>query len=109
MKILFVSVILFCGASTTIMCFHSDAQLPLIFQNFYYMFYGENKELPLLLAVPYSIGLGVGILVFFNHFSKFAMSKDPTPIEVEMTTYEKETIQSTIEQLNRKKERRDGA
>ena len=28
MKILFVSVILFCGASTTIMCFHSDAQLP---------------------------------------------------------------------------------
>ena len=109
MKILFVSVILFCGASTTIMCFHSDAQLPLIFQNFYYMFYGENKELPLLLAVPYSIGLGVGILVFFNHFSKFVMSKDPTPIEVEMTTYEKETIQSTIEQLNRKKERRDGA
>ena len=88
-KILFVSAVLFCGAATTIMCFHSDTQLPLIFQNYYAMAYGENTELPKL--------------VFFNHFSKFALSKDPTPIEVEMTTYEKETITSTIEQLGRKK------
>ena len=102
-KILFVSAVLFCGAATTIMCFHSDTQLPLIFQNYYAMAYGENTELPKLVTIPYSIGLVVGILVFFNHFSKFALSKDPTPIEVEMTTYEKETITSTIEQLGRKK------
>ena len=102
-KILFVSAVLFCGAATTIMCFHSDTQLPLIFQNYYAMAYGENAELPKLVTIPYSIGLVVGILVFFNHFSKFALSKDPTPIEVEMTTYEKETITSTIEQLGRKK------
>lgn len=103
-KILFVSAVLFCGAATTIMCFHSDTQLPLIFQNYYAMAYGENAELPKLVTIPYSIGLVVGILVFFNHFSKFALSKDPTPIEVEMTTYEKETITSTIEQLGRKKQ-----
>ena len=102
-KILFVSAVLFCGAATTIMCFHSDTQLPLIFRNYYAMAYGENTELPKLVTIPYSIGLVVGILVFFNHFSKFALSKDPTPIEVEMTTYEKETITSTIERLGRKK------
>lgn len=102
-KILFVSAVLFCGAATTIMCFHSDTQLPLIFQNYYAMAYGENQGLPKLVTIPYSIGLAVGILVFFNHFSKFALSKDPTPIEVEMTTYENETITSTIEQLERKK------
>lgn len=102
-KILFVSAVLFCGAATTIMCFHSDTQLPLIFQNYYAMAYGESQELPKLVTIPYSIGLVVGILVFFNHFSKFALSKDPTPIEVEMTTYEKETITSTVEQLERKK------
>lgn len=102
-KILFVSAVLFCGAATTIMCFHSDTQLPLIFQNYYAMAYGENQELPKLVTIPYSIGLVTGILVFFNHFSKFALSKDPTPIEVEMTTYEKETMTSTIEQLGRKK------
>ncbi|MCI7656597.1 stage V sporulation protein AA [Anaerotignum sp.] len=105
-KILFVSAVLFCGAATTIMCFHSDAQLPLIFQNYYAMAYGESQELPKLVTIPYSIGLVVGILVFFNHFSKFALSKDPTPIEVEMTTYENETITSIIEQLDRKKRRR---
>lgn len=103
-KILFVSAVLFCGAATTIMCFHSDSQLPLIFQNYYAMAYGGNQQLPKLVTIPYSIGLVTGILVFFNHFSKFALSKDPTPIEVEMTTYEKETMTSTIEQLGRKKQ-----
>lgn len=101
-KILFVSAVLFFGAATTIMCFHSDTQIPLIFQNYYKIFLGENQELPPLLTVPYSIGLVIGIGVFFNHFSKIAMSKDPTPIEVEMTTYEDETVRSTIEQLSRK-------
>lgn len=101
-KIVFVSAVLFFGAATTIMCFHSDTQIPLIFQNYYKIFLGESQELPPLLTIPYSIGLVVGIGVFFNHFSKIAMSKDPTPIEVEMTTYEEETVLSTIEQLSRK-------
>lgn len=102
-KILFVCAVLFCGAATTIMCFHSDTQLPLIFRNYYYLFYGENSDLPMILILPYSIGLFVGILVFFNHFSKFALSKDPTPIEVEMTTYENETVTSMVEHLSQKK------
>lgn len=104
-KVFFVSAVLFCGAATTIMCFHSDTQLPLIFRNYYYMFYGENQDLPLILVLPYSIGLLTGILVFFNHFSKLAISKDPTPIEVEMTTYENETITSMIEQLSQEKKK----
>lgn len=104
-KILFVSAVLFCGAATTIMCFHSDTQLPLIFRNYYYLFYGENRDLPLILVLPYSIGLLAGILIFFNHFSIAAISKDPTPIEVEMTTYENETITSMIEQLNQEKKK----
>lgn len=105
-KILFVSAVLFCGAATTIMCFHSDTQLPLIFQNYYYIFFGENKDLPLLLALPYTLGLVVGILVFFNHFSKMALSKDPTPIEVEMHTYEQETVTSKIKELSKQQERK---
>ena len=38
-KVAFVSLVLFVGASTTIMCFHSDTQLPLIFENMYYLFF----------------------------------------------------------------------
>ena len=103
LKVVFVSAVLFMGAATTIMCFHTDVQLPLIFQNIYYIFYGENKEMPALLSVPYSIGLGFGIIIFFNHFSKFSLTDDPTPIEIEMTTYEKETNASVIDFLEKKR------
>ena len=103
MKVAFVSLILFIGAATTIMCFHSDTQLPLIFQNVYYIFYGENKELPSLLSVPYSIGLGLGIIIFFNHFARFFLTQDPTPIEIEMTTYEKEANANMIDTLEKRK------
>ena len=48
-KVSFVSFILFVGAATTIMCFHTDVQLPLIFQNIYYIFFGENREMPAIL------------------------------------------------------------
>lgn len=102
-KIAFVSLVLFVGAATTIMCFHTDVQLPLIFQNIYYIFFGENRELPALLSIPYSIGLGLGIIIFFNHFSKASLTDDPTPIEIEMTTYEKETNASVIDYLGRRK------
>lgn len=102
-KVGFVSMILFIGAATTIMCFHTDVQLPLIFQNIYYIFYGENREMPALLSIPYSIGLGLGIIIFFNHFSKISLTEDPTPIEIEMTTYEKETNASVVDFLGRRK------
>lgn len=102
-KVAFVSMILFIGAATTIMCFHTDVQLPLIFQNIYYIFFGENREMPALLSIPYSIGLGLGIIIFFNHFSKVSLTDDPTPIEIEMTTYEKETNASVIDFLGRRK------
>ncbi|MBQ9091777.1 MAG: stage V sporulation protein AA, partial [Anaerotignum sp.] len=85
------------------MCFHTDTQLPLIFQNIYYIFFGENKDMPALLSIPYSIGLGLGIIIFFNHFSKISLTEDPTPIEIEMTTYEKETNASVIDFLGRRK------
>lgn len=78
-------------------------QLPLIFENMYYLFFEESKEVPKLLSIPYSIGLGLGIIVFFNHFSKITLTQDPTPIEIEMTTYEKETNASVIDHLNRRK------
>lgn len=100
-KVFLICIILFAGAATTIMCFHSDTQLPIIFQNYYYMFFGENVDMPAILSIPYSIGLAVGVMVFFNHFSKVSITDDPTPIEIEMTTYEKETNASVVDKLNR--------
>lgn len=102
LKVAFVFFILLAGASTAIMSFHSDAQMPKIFENYYYIFFGQNNDMPSILTIPYTIGLGVGIIVFFNHFSKFYITNDPTPIEVEMTTYEKETVASVVDALNKR-------
>lgn len=101
-KIAFVFIVLMAGASTAIMSFHSDAQMPKIFENYYYIFFRQNVDMPSIIAIPYSIGLAVGIIVFFNHFSKIYITKDPTPIEVQMTTYEKETVANIVDTLSSK-------
>ena len=99
----FVCVVLFGGAMTAIMSFHSDAQMPAVFQNMYRIFFGIEATKPYIIYIPYSIGLAVGIIVFFNHFGLKKITEDPTPIEVEMTTYEKESDESVIDRLEKEK------
>lgn len=108
LKIVFISTILFTGAATAIMSFHSDAQIPKVFQNYHEIFFGEYKEDPLIIEIPYSIGLALGIIVFFNHFGGKKITNDPTPIEVEMSVYETEIVDTVIEYLN-KNEKGDGS
>ncbi len=108
LKVAVIFVILFAGASTAIMSFHSDAEMPSILRNYYYIFFREYVDNPVILVVPYSIGLAVGIIVFFNHFSKLYVTKDPTPIEVQMTTYEKETVANMVDTLEKEKQQKSG-
>lgn len=102
-KILFVALLLLAGSATAIMSFHSDAQIPTIFENYYYIFFNERVENPLIIDLPYSIGLAVGIIVFFNHFSGKKLTNDPTPIEVEMSIYEDQVSDNIIDNLNTEK------
>ena len=88
---------------TAIMSFHSDAQIPTVFQNMYKIFFGVESSKPYVIYIPYSIGLAVGIIVFFNHVGMKKISRDPTPIEVEMTTYENESAESIIDRLGKEK------
>ena len=103
LKIVFVALLLLFGSATAIMSFHSDAQIPTVFENYYYMFFNERVENPMIIDLPYSIGLAVGIIVFFNHFSGKKLTNDPTPIEVEMTAYEKEVSDNIIDNLSTEK------
>ena len=103
LKIAFVSVVLFIGAATAIMSFQSDGEISKIMEGYYNMFYGKTEHSPWLLEIPYSIGLAVGITVFFNHFSRSKESKDPTPIEIQMTVYEQQTVSSMIDSIENEK------
>ena len=108
LKIAFVALVLLTGSSTAIMSFHSDAQIPKVFENYYKIFYGKTEKNPLILDIPYSIGLAVGIIVFFNHFMGKKITDDPTPIEVEMSLYETEVNETMLDILNTQKSAEKG-
>ncbi len=103
-----VTVMLAAGSATAIMSFHSDAQMSKVFENYYYIFFGEHAKNPAVIHLPYSIGLAVGIIVFFNHFSGKKLTKDPTPIEVEMSVYEQQVTDNQIDTLNEEKKTNGG-
>ena len=54
-----------------------------------------------ILEISYSIGLAIGIIVFFNHIGGRRITKDPTPIEVEMRIYETDVNTALIETSDR--------
>lgn len=102
-KIAFVALVLFAGSATAIMSFHSDAQMATVFENYYYIFFGERVENPAIIDLPYAIGLAVGIVVFFNHLGNKKLTSDPTPIEVELSVYENDVNTNIIDTLSKEK------
>ncbi len=100
LKVAFVSIVLLVGSASAIMSFHTDAQMGKVFEKFYSIIFNKESSRPLIIEIPYSIGLASGIIVFFNHFIGKKITDDPTPIEVEMTTYEGNVIDTMIDTLN---------
>ena len=100
LKIASIVLVLMAGSSTAIMSFHTDGQIPKVFQNYYRVFFGEETENPFILDIPYSIGLATGILVFFNHFMGKKLTDDPTPIEVEMALYDTDINDTMVDVLS---------
>ena len=102
-KIIAISVILFFGAGFSIMAFNNDVGIHQMFEQIT-MQLSVNQAMGInILAVSYSIGIAIGIIVFYNHFGNKKLSKDPTPIEVEMRKYEKEINLTLIAQSGRTK------
>ena len=100
-KVLMICIILFFGAGFSIMAFNNDAGIYEMFRQIVSKF-SVNQHLGIrLIETGYSLGIGIGILVFYNHFFKVKLSKDPTPIEVEMRKYEKEINLTIIEEYGR--------
>lgn len=100
-KAAFVCLVSFFGAAFAIMTFNNDGDVSNIFRQIYVQVMGTAPAGPTILELTYSIGLPIGILVFFNHFSKAALSKDPTPIEVQMRTYETDVNTTLIQNAER--------
>ena len=88
LKAVAVVLISFTGAAFSIMTFNSDVDIKKIFSQIYELTTGMKSDGFTVIELTYSIGIIIGILVFFNHFGKKRFTVDPTPIEVEMRLYE---------------------
>lgn len=101
MKLIFVAMVSFFGTAFTIMAFHNDIGISEVFAKIYEMVTGSAGDGYGILELSYSVGLAVGITVFFNHIGGRRITKDPTPIEVEMRVYEENVNKALIETADR--------
>lgn len=101
-KVFSVVAITFTGSAFSIMSFHNDVSTTQMFAQVYEWLTGTTSSGFTMLEISYSIGLVIGILVFFNHFGKKRFTVDPTPIEVEMRLYENDIQTTLIDEYERK-------
>lgn len=101
LRTIIVCFLLSIGAATAIMNFHSDVDMLQTQKNIYYMITGKNKDNILLLQIPYSLGIGVGMTVFFNHFFNKKINDEPSPLELEVHSYQQNVDQYIKEHINK--------
>ncbi len=100
-KTIVTGLIIFFGGGFSIMTFNEDASIDKIFKNMYQLVIGKPKTGWPIIEVGYSIGIAAGVILFFNHFAKVKVSKDPTPIQIEMRKYENDLNSAIIQEQSR--------
>ncbi|WP_159882892.1 stage V sporulation protein AA [Paenibacillus puerhi] len=110
--IVLVWLLLFVGSGLAIMNFHADVSMAEVHRHIYKLLTGQEKTHPLLLQIPYSLGIGLGMIVFFNHLFQKKFNEEPSPLEVEMFMYQENVNQFVISdeyaKLHRKEHHQDG-
>lgn len=97
----FVALAVFFGSAFTIVAFNKDAAVEEIFPMIYRLTEGAERSAPGELEIAYSLGLPMGIILFFNHFLRKKIDSDPTPLQVQMRQYEKDVNATVIENATR--------
>ncbi|WP_217585387.1 stage V sporulation protein AA [Lentibacillus saliphilus] len=97
----FIWLLLFIGTAMTIMNFHYDVSMQEVQQKLHFIITGKENDYPLWLQIPYSIGLGLGMLLFFNHWFKKKFNEEPSPLEVEIFNYQQNLDQYAAQHENK--------
>ncbi|WP_246056055.1 stage V sporulation protein AA [Alteribacter natronophilus] len=80
--------LLFIGSALAIMNFHEDVSMSGVHRKLYKVITGTETDSPLWLQIPYSFGLGLGMILFFNHLLRKRINDEPSPLEMEMFNYQ---------------------
>lgn len=106
-KILSICLVSFFGAGFSIITYNNDVNTEQVFGMLYRLVMGQEANGPSILSLTYSIGLLVGVIVFFNHAAQKRLTDDPTPFQVQMRLYERDVNDTFIKGAGRKKEEID--
>lgn len=100
-KVILLCFTVFFGSAFSIMAFNNDVGINDVFAQVYELIMGESSDGFTILEISYSIGIAVGIVIFYNHLGGKRITKDPTPMEVQMRLYEDDVNTTLIEGCNR--------
>jgi len=103
-KIVAICFITMFGSAYAIMAYNNDVAVSEVFEKAYIILLGGTGDGLMIIEIMYSIGLTLGIIVFYNHFGSKKITNDPTPLEVEMHTLESDIDDSLINRSSRNKE-----
>ncbi|AIQ59608.1 stage V sporulation protein AA [Paenibacillus borealis] len=101
-----VWLLLFFGSALTIMNFHADVSMQEVQIRIVEMLTGHRDEHPYVFQIAYSLGIGLGMVIFFNHLFKKKWNEEPTPLEVEMFLYQKNIDHYVVNEEYSKMKRR---
>lgn len=103
-KVILTCVVVFVGSSFTIMAYNNDVAINELFERVYGLAGVKNNG---ILEISYSVGLTLGISVFYNHFVGKKLSSAPTPVEVSMRSYESDMNAAIVEKASRNGDEQD--
>lgn len=90
LRVFIVSIVVLMGSIMGIMNFHADVNMA---QSQFMMVNAITKDAKLYLPyfqLPYSIGIGIGVAVFFNKFIPTYSKGEPSPLDLKMISLNKE-------------------
>ena len=107
LKALFLILIAFLGTAYSIMSYNGDVGTADLLSNIYNIFTGKEGDIGDIGyaagVFAYSIGLTLGMIIFFNHGINKCNTDDPTPLQVQMRLYEQDVNNCIILDSNREK------
>lgn len=106
-KVFAVCVISFFGAVFAMMTFNEDVSALDSFRKVYTWVMGTPPAGATILEISYSLGVSVGIIGFFNRLGKKRLTSEPSPVEVEMSGYDKQVYTTVIQHAGRKGQEKD--
>lgn len=105
LKVFVTCSIVFIGSMYTIMAYNNDVGVNELFSKVYGLF-GDGVNTGVI-EVCYCIGLTLGICVFYNHFVGKKLSSAPTPVEIQMRSYESDMNEAIVAKAGRFEEEQD--